>query len=185
MPTPVAFLLNRPVTTFNRVRNAARGSRLLLSSMSAPAPLAHQWFGLIPLPMNSAAKRLGKADGPPPDAVSPPHPGRDSSQGRAMATPTPRSMVRRSMGESNTFMDRSPKLPAGGANSRRPEHLVIICAGRPVRQDKRVGRTPRRLRSTQPLLHAPDLTRRHVADTSELLIRVDRLGRAYSGTADW
>src|SRR5205085_10475731 len=109
MPTPVAFLLNRPVTTFSRVRKGARGSRLLPRARSAPAPLAHQWLGLIPLPMNSAAKRLGKA-GVPTEVGSSPQTGRDSSQGRAIATPTPRSMVRRSMGESGNFMDRSPRV---------------------------------------------------------------------------
>src|SRR5262249_27158674 len=90
-------------------RNGASGSRLLLSSMSAPAPLAHQWFGLTPLPMNSAAKRLGKAGGaPPPAAGSSPQTGRDSSQGRARATPAPRSRVRRSMRGLAGLMDPSP-----------------------------------------------------------------------------
>src|SRR5437660_12466052 len=112
MPTPVAFLLNKPVTTFSLVLNAVMGSKLLLSSMSAPAPLAHQWFGLMPLPMNSAAKRLGKAGDVPSEVASPPHTGSDSSQGRAMATPTPRSIVRRAMDEENAFMDRSRKLHA-------------------------------------------------------------------------
>src|SRR5438552_14753386 len=105
MPTPVAFLLNRPVTTFSLVLNAIMGSKLLLSSMSAPAPLAHQWFGLMQLPMNSAAKRLGKVGDTLLDAASPPHTGRDSSHGRAMATPTPRSTVRRSIGELWAFME--------------------------------------------------------------------------------
>ena len=30
--------------------------------MAAPLPFAHQWFGLMPLPMNTTAKRFG-ADG--------------------------------------------------------------------------------------------------------------------------
>ncbi len=44
-------------------RSGASGWRLLLSSMSAPAPLAHQWLGLMPLPMKSAANRWGNAGG--------------------------------------------------------------------------------------------------------------------------
>ena len=59
-----------------------------------PEPLAHQWSGLIPLPMKSAANRAGKAWAAP-AAASPPHTGSDSSQGRAIATPAPRSTVRR------------------------------------------------------------------------------------------
>jgi len=60
MPTPVAFLLNSPVMTFSFGRSKASGCRLLLSSIVAPLPLAHQLFGLMPLPMNRAANRLGK-----------------------------------------------------------------------------------------------------------------------------
>src|SRR5262249_25935529 len=116
MPTPVAFLLNRPVMTFSRVRKGARGSRLLLNSMAAPDPLAHQWFGLMPLPMNRAAKRWGKAGGPRVEAGSSPHTGRDPSQGRAMATPTPRSIVRRSMDELLGFRDKPLRLLATAAN---------------------------------------------------------------------
>src|SRR5260370_35348 len=62
MPTPVAALLNRPETTFSRERSEDRGCRLLLSSMSAPEPLAPQFLGLMPLPMNSTAKRRGGID---------------------------------------------------------------------------------------------------------------------------
>src|SRR3982075_3444454 len=99
MPTPVACLLNRPETTFSFVLSGAMGCRLLLSSMPSPVPFAHQWFGLIPLPMNSAAKRLGDDCG-----VSPAHAGRDSSQGRPIATPTPRSTVRRLIRETWALM---------------------------------------------------------------------------------
>src|SRR5579871_1250564 len=106
MPTPVAFLLNRPVRTFSLDLKPARGSRLLLRAMSGPVPLAHQWFGLTPLPMKSVANRLGNA-GTLLVAASLPHTGMDSSQGRAMATPTPRRTVRRSMRESVGFMDGS------------------------------------------------------------------------------
>ena len=63
--------------------------------MSAPEPFAHQFFGLMPLPMNRAANRLGVAEGRVPEAVSLPQTGSDSSQGRAIVTPTPFSNVRR------------------------------------------------------------------------------------------
>src|SRR5260370_27236145 len=92
MPTPVACLLNKPEITFNRGRNADSGSRLLLSCMSAPEPLAHQFLGLIPLPMNRAAKRFGGAE-----AGSAPQTESDSNHGRAMVTPTPLSNLRRLM----------------------------------------------------------------------------------------
>ena len=77
------------------VRSGARGWRLLLSSMSAPAPFAHQFFGLMPLPMNRAANRLGGVAAAVPEAGSLPQTGIDSSQGRAIVTPTPLSKVRR------------------------------------------------------------------------------------------
>src|SRR5215510_477623 len=92
MPTPVACLLKRPVMKFIFVLNGALGSRLLPNCMSAPAPLAHQCFELMPLPMKRAAKRLGNG---PSAAAGLPQTGMDSSQGRAMATPTPRRKVRR------------------------------------------------------------------------------------------
>src|ERR1700733_3004096 len=82
MPTPVACLLNSPETTFSFVLNGASGWRLLLSSIVWPEPFAHQLFGLIPLPMNRAAKRLGNPDAPSTDEDSPPQTGIDSSQGR-------------------------------------------------------------------------------------------------------
>src|SRR3569623_1780241 len=102
MPTPVACLLNRPWITFSLVLSGASGSRLLLNSISAPAPLAHQWFGLLPLPMNSAAKRLtGVVTG----SASPPQTDIVSSHGRDIATPTPRSTVRRFIPEREFVMD--------------------------------------------------------------------------------
>src|SRR5438105_12152166 len=91
MPTPVACLLNNPEMTLSRDRSGDNGSRLLLSSMSAPAPLAHQFGGLMPLPMNRAANRLGCSaadDSLPPNDIA-------SSQGRPMVTPTPVRNVRR------------------------------------------------------------------------------------------
>src|SRR6266508_2912420 len=95
MPTPVACLLNNPETTFNRGRSEANGWRLLLSCMSAPDPLAPQFFGLMPLPMNSAAKRLGCTAGEVREVASLPPTGIDSSHGRPIVTPTPRRNVRR------------------------------------------------------------------------------------------
>src|SRR5260370_29288169 len=95
MPTPVACLLNSPEMTLSRGRSGASGSRLLLSAMSAPAPLADQFLGLMPLPMNRAANRLGGAAGGVREADSLPQPDSDSSQGRAIVTPMPLSRVRR------------------------------------------------------------------------------------------
>src|SRR5438876_332167 len=94
-PTSVALLLKRPVMKFIFVFSGAIGSRLLPSSISAPEPLAHQCLELIPLPMNNAAKRLGK--GPEVGSLdgSMPQTGIDSSHGRAIATPTPRRNLRR------------------------------------------------------------------------------------------
>src|ERR1700677_3369006 len=94
MPTPVACLLNSPEMTFKRERRADSGSRLLLNCISAPDPLAHQFFGLMPLPRNKAAKRFGGVDATS-AAVSPPQTGRDSNHGRPIVTPTPWSKVRR------------------------------------------------------------------------------------------
>src|SRR5947209_14682552 len=95
MPTPVACLLNKPMITFSRGRSADNGSRLLLSCMSAPEPLAHQFLGLMPLPMNRAANRCGCAEGDVRETVSLPQPESDSSQGRPIVKPTPFSKVRR------------------------------------------------------------------------------------------
>src|SRR3954464_9596569 len=72
MPTPVACLLNRPVTKFILALKGAIGSRLLPSSMSGdplrgyPDPLAHQWSELMPQAMNRAANRFGHGTGAPP-----------------------------------------------------------------------------------------------------------------------
>lgn len=73
----------------------SRGARLLLSSMRAPSPFAHQWSALIPFPMNCTTKRLGKAAGALGSAAGSPQTGTDSSQGRAMTTPAPRRNMRR------------------------------------------------------------------------------------------
>src|SRR5262249_23024771 len=106
MPTPVACLLNRPETTFSLVLNGAIGWKLLLNSISAPAPSAHQWFGLMPLPMNRAANRLGNVCEVAVESGSTPHTGIDSSQGRAIATPAPRSTVRRFIPETSALIVR-------------------------------------------------------------------------------
>src|SRR5271166_6444407 len=111
MPTPVACLLNKPEMTFSRGRSEDKGWRLLLNSMSEPEPLADQFLGLMPLPMNKTANRWGGAEPAARDARSLPHIGMDSSQGRAIVTPRPRSRVRRSIGELKALMDRTPNLP--------------------------------------------------------------------------
>src|SRR6476646_409391 len=98
MPTPVAFLLNRPVSTFILFLNGVMGSSVLLSSMLAPAPRAHQWSGLTPHAQNSVANRCGKAAGVPPMTGCVPQTGIDANHGKAMAQPTPRRKVRREMG---------------------------------------------------------------------------------------
>ena len=71
-----------------------------LSSIAAPLPLAHQWSGLMPLPMNTTAKRLGApatslARAAAAIAAVDPKPASDSSHGSAIVTPTPWRTVRR------------------------------------------------------------------------------------------
>src|SRR5436853_5935431 len=92
MPTPVADLLKSPVMTLSLGRREASGWRLLPSTMSAPEPLADQFGGLMPLPMKSAAKRLG---GVAAGAACAPQTGSDSSHGKATEQPTPVRKVRR------------------------------------------------------------------------------------------
>src|SRR5688572_5468164 len=93
MPTPVALLLNSPVTKFILCLSFSMGARLLPSSIWDPEPLADQWSALMPQPMKTAAKRLGgrlaAAAGTSPQTAV------DSSHGRAIATPAPRRKVRR------------------------------------------------------------------------------------------
>src|SRR5258708_40119670 len=95
MPTPVACLLNSPEMTFKRGRSESNGSRLLLNSMSAPDPLADQFLGLTPLPMNRAANRCGCGAEGAPEGDSLPQPDSDSSQGSAIVTLMPCRRVRR------------------------------------------------------------------------------------------
>src|SRR5712692_3854592 len=87
MPMPTAGLLNRPLITVIFFFSGSSGASDLLNVISAPDPLAHQWFPLMPLPMNRTAKRLGN------DGVSA-HAFTDSNHGKAIVTPTPRSTVR-------------------------------------------------------------------------------------------
>src|SRR5947209_3654241 len=95
MPTPVEGLLNSPLITFSFVLNGASGSRLWLSSIAAPSPLADHFSGFTPQPMNCTTNRFGTADGPFASEVSAPQTGTDSSQGSAMATPAPFRKMRR------------------------------------------------------------------------------------------
>src|SRR5688500_8362254 len=95
MPTPTAERLKRPLMKFSFGRSDASGSRLLPSSISAPAPLAHQCVELMPQAMNSAAKRLGKVGAAFSAGRSSPHTLSDSSHGRAIATPAPCNNTRR------------------------------------------------------------------------------------------
>src|SRR5947208_147379 len=103
MPTPVAALLNSPVMTLSLGLRSLSGSRLLLNSISAPDPFAHQWFGLMPLPMKSAANRRGGTEAAL-EEESLLQTGNDSSQGRAMVTPRPWSAARRVIGALIAFM---------------------------------------------------------------------------------
>src|SRR5436190_15588864 len=106
MPTPTALRLKRPLTTFMRVLNGARGSRLLPSSICSPAPLAHQWLEFTPLPQNKVAMRFGKAAVSVGAGVtSAPQVGSDSSHGKDIVTPTPRRKVRRVMRQRRASLD--------------------------------------------------------------------------------
>ena len=117
MPTPVAALLNRPEMTFNRGRSEDKGSRLLLSSMSAPEPFAAQCLGLMPLPMNSAANRLGAGEPAVAAAERVPQTGTDSSHGRAIVTPRPFNSVRRLSLHESEFMAWLPEIASRKAKS--------------------------------------------------------------------
>src|SRR5947208_12791014 len=126
MPTPVACRLNRPETTFNRGRREARGSRLRLSCMSAPAPRADQCGGLMPLPMNRAANRLGGAEAGVPEATRLPQTAIDSSQGRAIVTPTPLSNVRRLILCGRDFMSASPWRVSAGEDPKPNNYCTVL-----------------------------------------------------------
>src|SRR6266852_2189432 len=125
MPTPVACLLNNPEMTFSRGRNDFKGSRLLLNSMSAPDPFADQFLGLMPLPMNRAAKRWGGMDAGAPDAALVPQTGIDSSHGRAMVTPTPVRKVRRVMLCDRGFIMTLTKLMSAGEDRAAKTYSTV------------------------------------------------------------
>src|SRR3954452_16382398 len=95
MPCPVAALLNRPSMTLIFDLSGSSGASDSLSSIPAPAPLAHQRPGLMPVPMNNTAKRWGCAAGVAAEAELMPKPDSDSSHGKAMVTPVPRRKVLR------------------------------------------------------------------------------------------
>ena len=81
--------------TFSFDLSGSIGWSVLLNSISAPVPFAHQCSGLTPQAMNNAANRFGAVGTPSGVEDVSPHTGIDSSQGRAIATPAPRSSVRR------------------------------------------------------------------------------------------
>src|SRR2546422_3417198 len=95
---------------FILVFNGAIGCKLGPNSISAPEFLAHQCRELIPFPMNRAAKRLGNGPGAPPTAGAVPHTGMDSSQGRAIATPTPRRNALREVRRTTAAMDCEARI---------------------------------------------------------------------------
>src|SRR6476661_1759409 len=96
IPCPVAALLNRPSMTLIFVLSGSNGARDSLSSIPAPDPFAHHRPGLMPVPMNSTAKRWGGGALVAAEADElRPKPDSDSSHGRPIVTPAPRSMVLR------------------------------------------------------------------------------------------
>src|SRR4051812_48108090 len=122
MPTAVEGLLKSPWMKFSFERSGASGCRLLPSSICAPAPLAHQCLPLMPFPMNSTANRRGTA------AAVAAQEGTDSSQGRAMVTPAPRSRVRREscLPLRERILDLSgEELPAGDDGVDQREEAVV------------------------------------------------------------
>src|SRR5215475_10694907 len=94
MPMPTDILLNRPLMTLIFFFNGSSGASVLPSFIASPAPRDHQWLPLMPFPINSTANRFGNgpvaADG---DCAGLPQTGNDSSHGRHIVTPTPRSTV--------------------------------------------------------------------------------------------
>src|SRR6187549_3633292 len=95
MPTLVAAALNNPSMKFRRSLNGTSGSSEGPSSIAAPEPRAHQVSGLIPLAMNTTARRRGKAVAVPACVLVAPQTGIDSIHGRSIVTPAPRRNVRR------------------------------------------------------------------------------------------
>src|SRR3954471_5476296 len=97
MPMPTAGLLKSPLITLIFFLTGSSGSRLLLSFISAPAPLDHQWFPLMPLPMKTTPKRLGGGAAVAPQTET------DSSHGSAIVTPAPRRKTRRDVFRSRIY----------------------------------------------------------------------------------
>src|SRR5262245_21873954 len=102
--------------------------------MSAPEPFAPQFFGLIPLPMNSAAKRLGCTEGEVREVASLPPSGIDSSHGSPIVTPTPVRNVRRLNLFEREFIVSIPSLAAPPAFlwnvPGKPTIILGVCRGR-------------------------------------------------------
>src|SRR5262245_12246766 len=90
MPMPTDILLNRPLMTLIFFFNGASGASVLPIFIASPLPRDHQWFPLTPLPINSTANRFGNAGA---DCAGAPQAANDSSHGRHIVTPTPRSTV--------------------------------------------------------------------------------------------
>ena len=95
MPTPVACLLNRPLTTLILVLSGASGSRHGPAPSSSPEPLAHQLVRVDAAAHEQRGEPLRAAARHAPAIAAAPQTGTDSSQGRAIVTPTPRRKVRR------------------------------------------------------------------------------------------
>src|SRR4051794_29507389 len=95
IPCPVAALLKRPSMTLIFALSGSNGARDSLNSIAAPVPFAHQRPGLMPVPMNSTAKRWGCAAVVAAEAAAMPKPDSDSSHGKPMVTPAPRRKVLR------------------------------------------------------------------------------------------
>src|SRR5262245_3220154 len=90
MPMPTDIRLNRPLMTLIFFFNGSSGASVLPNFIASPLPRDHQWFPLMPFPINRTAKRFGNADA---DCAGPPQAGNDSSHGRHIVTPTPRRTV--------------------------------------------------------------------------------------------
>ena len=93
---------------------------------SAPEPLAHQWSGLTPQPMNSAANRFGGGR----RAAGRRRPRRrsDSSQGSAIVTPAPRRKARR-VAPRRSWSRSCPVRGASDIAITPPCRLRSACSG--------------------------------------------------------
>src|SRR5687768_7106633 len=76
-------------------RKSASGASTWPSSIARPSPLAHHSLPWKPLPANSTASRTGASLAAGLPLASSPQTFSDSSQGKAIVTPRPRSIVRR------------------------------------------------------------------------------------------